>query len=265
LATETLPVAEAARRYLMGIHKSQSLRAHYGGRIPDTLPDDAPRPRSAVFSGKDGDGRPLRGHGHAYCLPADEDRDGRLDHLTLVARDGFDRLEQRALDKLRGFKTDRRGEESHSLRTLLLGMGTLAEVSGGPLGPARVWESATPYLATRFAKTRGRDKVDLRSPEQCRAFLAADLLRQIRDVIPDVDAAKVRVEPMLDPNGVFTLGGRRPIEFKRFRRKRADDGGRRLAGAFRLTFPEPVVGPVCLGHSAHFGLGLFLPALTGDT
>jgi CRISPR-associated protein Csb2 len=29
---------------------------------------------------------------------------------------------------------------------------------------------------------------------------------------------------------------------------------------FRIVFPEPVPGPICLGHSAHFGLGLFVPA-----
>jgi CRISPR-associated protein Csb2 len=29
---------------------------------------------------------------------------------------------------------------------------------------------------------------------------------------------------------------------------------------FRIVFPEPVLGPICLGHSAHFGLGLFVPA-----
>lgn len=48
----------------------------------------------------------------------------------------------------------------------------------------------------------------------------------------------------------------------RFRRKAGDDGGRRPAGAFRIVFPELVRGPICLGHSAHFGLGLFVPYVT---
>jgi CRISPR-associated protein Csb2 len=26
----------------------------------------------------------------------------------------------------------------------------------------------------------------------------------------------------------------------------------------RLTFSEPVQGPICLGYGGHFGLGLFL-------
>jgi len=58
------------------------------------------------------------------------------------------------------------------------------------------------------------------------------------------------------------LGGRRqlrPIQFKRYRRKQGDDGGRRPSGTFRITFASPVQGPLCLGHSCHFGLGLFLP------
>ena len=28
----------------------------------------------------------------------------------------------------------------------------------------------------------------------------------------------------------------------------------------RITFSEPIKGPVFLGHSCHFGLGLFVPA-----
>jgi CRISPR-associated protein Csb2 len=31
-------------------------------------------------------------------------------------------------------------------------------------------------------------------------------------------------------------------------------------GAFRLRFPAPVTGPIAVGHSCHFGLGLLLPA-----
>jgi len=29
---------------------------------------------------------------------------------------------------------------------------------------------------------------------------------------------------------------------------------------FRIVFPEEMYGPICLGHSSHFGLGLFVPA-----
>ena len=56
----------------------------------------------------------------------------------------------------------------------------------------------------------------------------------------------------------------RAIQFRRFRRKQGDDGGRRAAGAFRIVFSAPVSGPICLGHSSHFGLGLFMPSDAED-
>lgn len=67
---------------------------------------------------------------------------------------------------------------------------------------------------------------------------------------------------MFGVEGLTTADRWRPIQFKRFRRKHGDDGGRRAAGAFRIFFPELVQGPICLGHSCHFGLGLFVPDLT---
>lgn len=43
------------------------------------------------------------------------------------------------------------------------------------------------------------------------------------------------------------------------------DDKRRLAGAFRLIFRNPVRGPIALGWSSHFGLGQFAPVLeTGE-
>jgi CRISPR-associated protein Csb2 len=58
--------------------------------------------------------------------------------------------------------------------------------------------------------------------------------------------------------------GLRPTHFDRSRRKDTDDGGRRPATALRLTFAAPVAGPLCLGHSCHFGLGLFQPSPTSS-
>lgn len=257
LVTETLPVAETARRYLMGT---------YGRLVWRRLHDDEPypkepalRPKSRVFSGKDNQGVHLTGHSHAYYLPTDEDGDGRLDHLTVCAAKGFDCDEQHALDRLRELRVGQ--GDRQPLRLLLLHRGTLDEYKSGPLRTSRVWISATPYLATRFAKTRGRDRVDLGSPEVRMAFLIEDLRQQLKVTSLDRDTRQVQIEPVSDPNGVFKIADHlRPIQFKRYRHKSSDDGGHRLAGAFRLTFPTAVSGPICLGHSSHFGMGLFTPA-----
>jgi CRISPR-associated protein Csb2 len=251
LVTETLPVAEASRRTLMGIH----------GRLTEK---NGLRGRSDVLSGKDEQSQPLSDHRHAYYLPTDEDSDGRLDHLTVYAAEGFGPDEQRAFDRLHELRTGRESEVRHPLRLLLLSMGTGDESAYGPLQASKVWGSATPYLATRYAKTRGQNRIDLRSPEARAQFLIADLRNQLQTTRPDLFAqGEVQIEPLWDRNHVFTIAGQwRPIQFKRFRRKAGDDGGRRLAGAFRLTFPKPVNGPIALGWSSHFGLGQFVP--TGE-
>jgi len=250
LVTETLPAAEAARRALMGIH----------GRLTE---ERGVRGRSRALSGKDEHGQPLAGHRHAYYLPTDEDGDGRLDHLTLYAAGGFEPAELRACDLLRELRTGRAGEDRHPLRLLLLGMGACGDYSPGPLQASEVWVSATPYIATRYAKTRGRHRIDMASPEARAAFLQDDLRSQLAAVRPDLAgeaAPGVTIEPLWDDNHVFKVVERwRPIQFKRFRRKAGDDGGRRLAGAFRLTFHRPVRGPIALGWSSHFGMGLFIP------
>jgi len=248
LVTETLPVAEAARRALMSIH----------GRITER---NGIRGRSPIFSGKDENSNPLTGHGHAYYLPTDEDGDGRLDHLTVFARNGFGDAERRALDRLGELNTGRKGEERYPLRLVLLGMGTLDEYHPGLLRVAKVWVSATPYIAARHAKTRGRDRIDVSSPQSRARFLVADLRGQLRDVLCEAvgNTDRVGIDPMLD-GGAFKVAGRwRPIQFKRFRSKGGDDGGRRLAGAFRIEFPQPIPGPLALGYASHFGMGLFVP------
>ncbi len=254
VVTETLPVAEAARRALMSIY----------GRITQR---NGLRGRSPVLSGKDEHGRPLTGHGHAYYLPTDEDGDGRLDHLTVFARDGVARDERRAVDRLRQLNTGRKGEERHPLRLLLLGMGALEEYHAGPLAQSKVWISATPYIATRHAKTRGRERIDVASPQARAEFLVANLREQVQAALPGLSAIgdDVTIERVLDGSAFKVANRWRPIQFKRFRSKPGDDGGRRLAGAFRLTFKLEVNGPLVLGWSCHFGMGLFVPARCDPT
>ncbi len=255
LVTETLPVAESARRMLMGI---------YGHRFP--APDGS-RGRSAVFAGKSADGEPRQGHGHAYYLPTDEDGNGRLDHLTIVAGDGFGKEELTTLDRLRELKSQQREESTHPLRTLLLGLGRLDDYRVGPLHSSAVWVSATPFIAPRYLKRRGtkRDPEETwHSPVSFLSLALREELARLMQRHPDLNRVSldaIKVIPLADEHGVFRIGQRnlRPIQFKRFRQKRSDDGGNRAAGAFRIEFPAKVRGPICLGHSSHFGLGLFVP------
>ncbi|MEX0610721.1 MAG: type I-U CRISPR-associated protein Csb2 [Pirellulales bacterium] len=278
LLQEALPVAELARRALVfkfinvaGRRKYReewSRAEHKAGRQPVIL--------SPIFGGKDEHGRKRRdGHRHAFYLPTDEDGDGRLDHLTVVARDGFNDDELKAIDRLRELYSKERADSGHALRLVLLALGRLDELSALPLKTSAAWVSTTPFLVTRHPKSRGTKRdapALLASPS---AFIEAVLreeLARLAERTPDMPNVKSIVP--LRTNDAFVIAPRlwaprasgrtlRPIQFKRFRQKRGDDGGRRPAGVFKITFEAPVPGPICLGHSSHFGLGLFLPATRG--
>ena len=240
LTTETLPIAERCRRALMWLARDPS----------------------EVLAGKDSDGNPLGGHNHAYYLPTDEDGDGRLDHLTIYARAGFGELEIRAVDRFTLLKPQR---EEPEIRLLLLGLAKSDQFSVPPLGPSKTWVSATPFIATRHPKKSGlrRNPPELLADPQ--KFLAANLREELKRLSDRYDGGVVTISPQADENGVFRTTPdqgpvRRPLEFKRYRSKRTDDGGRRRSGFFRIEFERPVRGPVALGHSSHFGMGLFLAA-----
>jgi CRISPR-associated protein Csb2 len=252
LVEETLPIAELARRTVMGIFR----RIEERGIPPGKLLLGTELPRSEVFSGKDATGRFLQGHRHAYYLPTDEDDDGRIDHLTIVASMGFGPPEMRVLDALRKLKR----EDGDPLNLVLLAMGQTAEIYAPKLlGPSQVWISATPFIATRFPKANGqkRDPAELLGTENQRKFARQVLMEEIQRERPELPEP-IEVD-FLNGEHRCSAHGLRPIQFKRYRQKRGDDGGRRPAGVFKIVFPEPVLGPICFGHSSHFGMGLFIP------
>ncbi|MGI8782654.1 MAG: type I-G CRISPR-associated protein Csb2 [Acidobacteriota bacterium] len=261
LVQETLPLAEKMRAALMGTYRRIMQHEIYGRNIPE----NAQRSVSPVFSGKDEVRRPLLGHGHAFYLPTDEDADGRLDHITVVAETGFGPHEIKALDRLRRLRFG----DGEALNLLLVGLGRVSDFRALPLRESAVWISATPFLVTRHAKKNGvkRDRPEALGPQNERAFVELVLreeLSRLRERRPEIPEP-VSIEPLIDTQGTFRIPIRdsartiRPIQFKRFRQKRGDDGGRRPAGALRITFSRAVRGPICLGHSSHFGLGLFVP------
>lgn len=278
LVTQTLPVAEATRRALIcrlievrgrdRYGASWSRSEHRAGRQPVD--------RDGALTGKNAAGEPLTGHTHAYFLPTDEDGDGRLDHLTLVAEAGFGPDEMRAMDRLREVRPWGRDNTAHPLRVLLLGYGALGEYAPMPLREATIWESATPFISPEFAPRRGATRHVGRDPAATITFLTNMLrlelerLAERRPDLAEVTPAEIDIHPCIDTHGVFRLPRAdrcylRPIEFRRSRDKTDDDGSRRPAGSFRISFPTPARGPISLGHSAHFGIGLFLPALPHQT
>lgn len=272
LVTETLAFAEEVRRQL-GREYARLIRRRNTGI-------DFPRYDARLFSpilyGKDEAGSPARSHLHAFYLPTDEDGDDRIDHVTILAAGRFSRYDVSALDRLRSLSFGKEAESADAdsaigglratHRLLLIGLGREPSTAPPVVGPASVWTSATPYLAFRHFKARGK-KRDARllgrreaTPQFLEKVFAEDWDQ--RDDLKHLP--KPKIEFLADP--LRELGWRfRSLQFRRARDRRRDDGYTRALGAFRLTFPNQVAGPFCLGYSCHFGMGMFRPEHSSST
>ena len=158
---------------------------------------------------------PLRGHAHAFYLPADEDDDGRIDHVTVVAEQGFSAAEVRALDRLR----EVRHGEGDPLRLMLVGLGRQADFRSPLFAGSRSWVSATPFLVTRYPKRSGTKRDypdDYATPQNFAALVLRQELDRLRERRPDLPAV-VSIRLL---NGLGGQQALRPIQFKRFRQKR---------------------------------------------
>ncbi len=245
--TDTLPVAESARRALSCLY----------GRLSG---EDGPGRYSKAFTGKDDAGQRLEGHGHCYFLPTDADGDGRLDQLTLFSAQGFTAPEIQALEQLREVHFADRDTHAAPLEVELLSLTRAGQSHDGPLANAAEWISATPFIAPRYPKTRGRDKHTERGNADPQRFLEAQLGDELRRWLARNSPANLTLADTAEITLLSeTAQGTRPGDFRRARRKKGDDGGQRLAGFFRVRLREKIQGPLVLGHSSHFGMGLFLP------
>ena len=217
---ETILIADVLRRALMS-----------GGIPPSEL------------TGHDGQGSSRDPtHRHAFFLPEDADSDGLIDHLTVYCRFGFS---DHALQRLRSlqrlwWKNRRDPAQSYELTLSLPEIGPPATIPGirHLIGPGRVWRSATPYLRPRFPKKRDTDATSLAHEQICREWS----LRFPGEVLPDV----------------CELDARQSRTFETVRTDRDRFSPDKRGSLLQLKFSVPITGPVVLGRSSHFGLGLFI-------
>lgn len=181
-------------------------------------------------------------HSHAMWLSEDADRDGRIDHVTLFCANG---LPGRLLPVLAA-GADLWFGGLGAFRLEPSWMGRPEETDR--YGPARQWESVTPYLTPRWhASRRGAaDRERERAPHQIVGEIEG---RGIGRVL------EIHAAPAL-PCGLELVDAARFITDTPKRRPPGD--AKPLA--LRLVFDRPVRGPLALGFGAHFGLGLLEPA-----
>lgn len=201
----------------------------------------------ADMVGKDAEGNPLAGHRHAEFLAWCEDG---VPTRLLVWRGvrPFDEHEQEAI--LRAASSDvswgAPGPDTDAWKVRLVALDRAVPPPAGFDGvQARCWESVTPYVPPRHHLRGGK----ARESES----LIAQIRRELRQRGFD-DAERVEVEPIGEADWVAVHVPRRKANQRAFL-------GDRRGQSMSLTFPEPVSGPVRLGHSTSFGLGLFRPRM----
>ena len=210
--------------------------------------------KSEMLSGKDGAGKPLRGHRHAFYVPTDEDGDGRLDHLTVWIPGRLDEREFRAIVSV---NTLNPGRQREPVQVVYQAHGREEDFDAvSPLfRRSRHWRSLTPYVLTRHVKFRGpkNEKRMVDGPEE-------QIRRELSQKFPDgpglVDVRILEPRDSIKPIQEGRSSGFRPFDFYRYRRVGSNGGG---AFSFELEFEEEVCGPLLLGFSCHYGLGIFVP------
>jgi len=193
-----------------------------------------------VLSGRD-DGAPAKEHGHAFFLPRDLDRDGRIDHIDVWFPVGASPGVLRAL---------------HSIDQLWSavpsGKYAMTYLGAAENDAATTWQSVTPFVPPRHLKRlMMRAGVDAE-----RAWVREQVLREIQNhrVAEPAEVAIWDERPPL----LKHRGGRR-TRFDVFVQSRKPGSERGRVYGATLRFTRPQNGPISLGREAHFGLGQFAP------
>ena len=182
------------------------------------------------LTGHDRFGQPLSdGHRHAHILPLDLDGDQHLDHVLIWAPMGLGDAAQRAIRSLK--RTWTKGGVG-DLQVALVGRGGLGALKNLP-EPLR---------------------------HQAGRLLAADA-HKMAAVGRNITGAKtwVSLTPFVPPRfvkrrGRNTIEGQVQAELESRGLPPPVDVGY----ALRITWDDPVRGPIALGYGCHFGLGLFV-------
>jgi CRISPR-associated protein Csb2 len=176
-------------------------------------------------------------HGHAFYLPWDSNGDGRLDRLIVHAVDGMNAALLRVLAHVHKLWS----HDGNEWRLVLEASGDPA-LAGAVTRPGTVWQSITPYMHPWHVKKRFGIEEQIKRECHERGLPEPTEFEQLSTV---------------------QVGNqtRNAIRFHRFRGKRGLNQPDRHGSFWRMTFAEPVPGPIALGFACHFGLGLFKPVI----
>jgi CRISPR-associated protein Csb2 len=195
---------------------------------------------SPTLSGRAGEAHRTDQHRHAHYLSLPDHHSRQIDQLLVWAPEGLGVDEVSALAGLRMLSDPT--VDAAKYQVALGALGDEEELHlPRLLGPAREWQSLTPFALVRHPKKR-RGKVVDEPKEQVARELEHRNFPMPADVEKDIEL----------------LAG----QWYRFRSSKLGEsrlGRRSLVGA-RIRFPQEVAGPIAIGALSHYGLGLMVPS-----
>lgn len=229
------------------------------------------RDKLKLLSGKDGRGRPTQDHQHAYFFLYPDDN-GNPSRLVAYRQMPFDAHVDNAFEVEAVLSASRKplfwqgSDPDWSLCLVPLPGETPPPTGCCPDAVSAVWISATPFVPPdrhRFRKN-GRLRVGEDAVALLRTAFSEALVRK------GTMASIVRIDPVDSTNNPIEVRQNEdppecswPIihESLRQRRQRSENRTRRVRPGFRfrIELSHPVCGPILVGHSSHYGLGLFVP------
>ena len=197
------------------------------------------------LTGRTADNELAKGHNHLFILPElHPDKIQKIGGLSLYMPGGVDR---EAIDFFAEFSKLEAWNEDHQDQDLVFLDMEDSRQNGfsNSFGEDEVWESLTPFVATRHnkpGKTEFGYEVGSAEHDLHRLLLLGGF---------DAPSSIERIDKLnLDKDLRWTA-------FRTHRRNRSGARGPHIPGGFRIIFKEPQKGPIALGYGAHFGLGLF--------
>lgn len=233
---DTVRITERFRAKVLGSF-TKLLTGNAKMKWADAPPDVSEK--AFMLSGRQPDGTAAKGHNHAsFFLCGEESSPSRL---CVWRREPFTPEEQRAILDAASSPLPL-NYDSDSWTITLVPLDKLVPPPPGLDGkPSHVWKTLTPYVPARHVHDRkGRVKEECSVETQITEELAERANAILLSITPK-DGGWVKVHQKMSKGTGQTNSDKRGYHIT-------------------LTFEESVCGPITLGSSSHFGLGLFVPA-----
>lgn len=189
-----------------------------------------------ALAGRDLNGEPLRGHGHAHFLALPGQNPKFVEDLILWIPGGIDDASLSCAARVDGLRGHGHLSDFIPCDLGMADIGSIELIAPELTGTSASWTSLTPFSPPRHKK-RNQDW-----GRYLQTQVDEELLRR-----------------GFQATATVTLVAGSWLKWRRHKIARETLRDARPVYGLSLTFDEPVGGPLCLGALSHLGLGLFRP------